>query len=282
MASGDQDHLTVRDFARVAGFIHSYSGIKMPEAKKTMVESRLRKRVAATGAADLADYCRLVFDRGGLAVESVHLIDAITTNKTEFFREPDHFRFLVDVALPELARRRRAGPGTIITAWSTASSIGAEPYTMAMVLADASARLGGFRIAILATDISTLVLATAVMGIYPAAMAAPVPPDMRRRYLLQSKDASRCRVRVSAELRRMVQFGRLNLMDAAYPVDRDMDLVFCRNMLIYFDKPTQHAILARLCSHLRPGGYLFLGHAESTAGCGLPLQQIGPSTFMRD
>ena len=88
-------------------------------------------------------------------------------------------------------------------------------------------------------------------------------------------------MRVAAELRKLVQFGRLNLMDAAYPVDRDMDLVFCRNMLIYFDKPTQQAVLARLCAHLRPGGYLFLGHAESTAGCGLPLKPVGPSTFQR-
>ena len=176
MAAGELDHLTGRDFKRVAGFVHGYSGIKMPEAKKTMVESRLRKRVAATGAADLTDYCRRVFDQGGLAAESIHLIDVITTNKTEFFREPDHFRFLGDVALPQLARQRRAGPGTFIKAWSTASSIGAEPYTMAMVLADASARLGGFRIAILATDISTQVLETAVMGIYPRRWARPFRP----------------------------------------------------------------------------------------------------------
>ncbi|HWK47098.1 MAG TPA: protein-glutamate O-methyltransferase [Stellaceae bacterium] len=282
MTAGTLDHLSQRDFRRLATFIHDYSGIKMPETKKTMVEGRLRKRVAATGTAHLTDYCRHLFDEGGLAAETIHLIDVVTTNKTEFFREPEHFRFLADVALPQLVADRRAGPHTIIKVWSTASSIGAEPYTLAMVLADASQRLCGFRINIVATDISTRVLETATTAIYPEAMIEPVPFDMRKRYLLRSKQASRGLVRIVPELRRLVQFGRLNLMDASYPIDRDMDVVFCRNMLIYFDKPTQQAVLTRLCDHLRPGGYLFLGHSESLAGFGLPLKPVGTTAFRRE
>ncbi|WP_199902674.1 protein-glutamate O-methyltransferase [Azospirillum sp. B4] len=276
------DRLSGRDFRRLAAFIQDYSGIKMPETKKTMVEGRLRKRVAATGAADLADYCARLFDEDGLADEAVHLIDVVTTNKTEFFREPEHFRILDEVVLPRLLAERRAGPHTPVKVWSTASSIGAEPYTLAMVLADASQRLGGFRIDILATDISTRVLETAATAIYPEEMIAPVPLEMRKRFLLRSKNPARRLVRIAPETRRLVRFGRLNLMDASYPVDRDLDVIFCRNILIYFDKPTQQAVLARLCDHLRPGGYLFLGHSESLAGFGLPVKPMGATVFRRE
>lgn len=280
--TGNLDHLSMRDFRRLATFIHDYSGIKMPDSKKTMVEGRLHKRVSATGAAHLTDYCRRLFDEGGLAQETLYLIDVITTNKTEFFREPQHFTFLAERALPQIVAARRAGPQTLIKVWSTASSIGAEPYTLAMVLADASQKLGGFRINILATDISVRVLETAATAIYPEGMIAPVPMDMRKRYLMRSKDATRALVRIVPALRRIVQFGRLNLMDSSYPVDQDLDIVFCRNMLIYFDKPTQQAVLTRLCSHLRPGGYLFLGHSESLAGFGLPLKAVGTTVFQRE
>ncbi|MBB6253369.1 chemotaxis protein methyltransferase CheR [Nitrospirillum iridis] len=276
------DGLSARDFRRLAAFIQDYSGIKMPESKRTMVEGRLRKRVAATGAADLADYCARLFDDGGLADEAVHLIDVVTTNKTEFFREQEHFRILETVALPRLLAERRASPYTTLKVWSTASSIGAEPYTLAMVLADASQRHGGFRIDIIATDISTRVLETAAAAIYPEEMIAPVPLEMRQRYLLRSRDRAQRLVRVVPELRRLVRFGRLNLMDATYPVDRDLDVIFCRNILIYFDKPTQQAVLAHLCDHLRPGGYLFLGHSESAAGFGLPMKPMGASVFRRE
>jgi chemotaxis protein methyltransferase CheR len=247
-----------------------------------MVEGRLRKRVGANGFANLTEYCRHLFDDGGLAAETIHLIDVVTTNKTEFFREPEHFRFLIDTAMPEIFRQRRAGPHTLVKVWCTASSIGAEPYTLAMVLSDLGRARDGFRLNILATDISTRVLETAATGIYPEAMIAPVPMELRKRYLLRAKSASRGLVRVTPELRKLVQFGRLNLMDTSYPVDRDQDVIFCRNMLIYFDKPTQQAVLTRLCGHLRPGGFMFLGHSESLAGFGLPLRPVGTTVFRRE
>jgi chemotaxis protein methyltransferase CheR len=276
------DRLNDRDFRRLAAFIHDYSGIKMPATKQTMVEGRLRKRVSATGLGNLTEYCRYLFDEDGLATETLHLIDVVTTNKTEFFREPDHFRFLADVIVPRLLSERRTGGETLIKVWSTASSIGAEPYTLAMVLDDASRRLESFRTSILATDISTRVLETAVKAIYPEAMIDPVPQEMRKRYLLRGKNKSQGLVRLVPEIRRQVQFGRLNLMETSYPVDRDMDVIFCRNMLIYFDKPTQQAVLARLCDHIRTGGCLVLGHSETLAGFGLPLKPIGPTVFRRD
>jgi chemotaxis protein methyltransferase CheR len=270
------DHLTSRDFTRLAQFIQDYSGIKMPVTKKTMVEGRLRKRVAANGFGSLTEYCRHLFEGDGMEAESIHLIDAVTTNKTEFFREPDHFRYLAEVVISEFLG---SGRQREFKAWSAASSIGAEPYTIAMVLADA---LEGQRFSVVATDISTRVLGIAVAGVYSEQMIAPVPMEMRRRYLLRSKDRSRALVRIAPDLRKLVHFGRLNLMDPSYPLDSDMDVIFCRNILIYFDKPTQQAVLERLCDHLRPGGHLFLGHSESLAGLGLPLRPVATTVFRRD
>jgi chemotaxis protein methyltransferase CheR len=206
----------------------------------------------------------------------------MTTNKTEFFREPEHFRYLAETALPEIVAGRRNAANPTIKVWCAASSIGAEPYTLAMVLADASQTMGGFRFTITATDISTNVLDTAALAIYPESMVEPVPMDMRKRYLLRSKLESRGLVRIAPELRQMVRFGRLNLMEAPYPVDRDMDVIFCRNILIYFDKPTQQRVVGRLCDHLRPGGYLIVGHSESLAGFGMPVKQVGGTIFRRE
>jgi len=151
-----------------------------------------------------------------------------------------------------------------------------------MVLSDVGRARDGFRLNILATDISTRVLETAATGIYPEAMIAPVPMEMRKRYLLRAKSASRASSASPRSCAGWSSFGRLNLMDTSYPVDRDQDVIFCRNMLIYFDKPTQQMVLSRLCDHLRLGGFLFLGHSESLAGFGLPLRPVGTTVFRRE
>jgi chemotaxis protein methyltransferase CheR len=276
------NHLSQRDFQRLASFIQGYSGIKMPPTKITMVEGRLRKRVRATGMANLKQYCDYLFVHDGLAVETVHLIDAVTTNKTEFFREPDHFRFLAERVVPRLmSGPRGSGSRMELKVWSAACSTGAEPYTLAMVIADLAQQMSGLRCAITATDLCTEVVETALAGIYPAAMVEPVSPEFCRRYISYSKDRSRRQVRIIPELRAMVQFGRLNLMDTHYPVDREMDVIFCRNILIYFDKPTQEMVLQRLCEHLHRGGYLFLGHSETLTGLQLPLEPVGSTVFRR-
>ena len=271
------DLLAQSDFARVAKFIEGATGIKVPPGKKTMVEGRLRRRARALGCANLDDYCKAVFEQGGFDAESVHLIDAVTTNKTDFFREPSHFTFLVEHCLPEASSARRP-----YKVWSAACSIGAEPYTLAMVLADHAASLPApWDFSILASDISTAVLAKATQAVYPEDMIGPVPHEVRKRYLLRSRDASRKLIRIGPELRRKVTFLHLNLMDHRYPADRDFDAIFCRNLLIYFDKPTQEAVVGRLCQHLRPGGHLFLGHSESLAGKDHPLEWLGDAVFRR-
>lgn len=272
------DSLKDRDFARLADFIQDYSGIKMPKTKKTMVEGRLRKRLGIVGVSNLNEYCCHLFERGGLEREAIHLIDAVTTNKTEFFREPDHFRFVAQEAVPALLSSYRGN--TPLKFWSAASSIGAEAYTISMVLAEL-AKLDGFKYSVLGTDIATKVLKTAALGIYTEDMVEPIPMSLRQKYLLRGKGKSKGLFRVVPELRRTVQFGRLNLMDPAYPVDQEMDVIFCRNILIYFDKPTQQKVLERLCDHLKSGGYLFLGHSESLNGFGLPLRPAGTTVFCR-
>ena len=223
----------------------------------------------------------MLFERDGLRTEAVHLIDAVTTNKTDFFREPEHFRILVQKVLPTLLADRHAGGQAQVKLWSAACSTGAEAYTLAMVLADWREQRRGLRFSILGTDLSTEVLNVAQRAVYPEAMVAVVPPEVRHRYLLRSRDRGRQLVRIVPELRAWAKFARLNLMDPDYPVDRDFDVIFCRNVLIYFDKPTQHAVLQRLCQHLRPGGFLFLGHSESLAGMDLPLRSVANTVLRR-
>jgi chemotaxis protein methyltransferase CheR len=275
------DRLSQRDFDKLARFIHGHCGIKMPPAKKTMVEGRLRRRLRATGASTLSDYCRYLFEEGGLEEEKVGLIDAVTTNKTDFFREPEHFRFLVDHAVPTLIGTRRFADGTPIKIWSAAASIGAEAYTIAMVMAELKRIHPTLRSTIVGTDICTEALNTAIRGIYPEAMIAPIPLEYRQRYLLRAKSGARDRVRIIPEIRQSVVFGHLNLMETPYNIALDMHVIFCRNILIYFDKQTQRNVLAQICHHLRPGGFLFLGHSETLTGLGLPLQPIAATIFRR-
>jgi chemotaxis protein methyltransferase CheR len=268
--------LTARNFNRLAEVINDASGIKMPASKKTMLEGRLRRRISALGLRDLNAYCDHLFDGGAFDTELVHLINVATTNKTDFFREPAHFDFMTQVALPALAQAGRRQ----VKIWSAAASIGAEAYTLAMVMEEFRRGGRGPDYSILATDICTEVLAQAATGRFPTAMIDPVPMDLRRRYLLQSRDPTVDEVRVVPALRAKIAFARLNLMDSAYPV-AEMDFIFCRNILIYFDKPTQERVLSRLCKHLLPGGYLVLGHSESAVGANLPVVAVVNTIFQK-
>lgn len=271
------DRISKRNFEKLSEYIYNYSGIKMPAAKITMLEGRLRRRLRATGHSSFDDYCHFLFQQSGLESEAVYLIDAVTTNKTDFFREPNHFSFMTNQALPELV-----GNGVYdIRAWSAACSTGAEPYTMAMVMDDFIDGRSGLGYGIVATDLSTEVLDVARRGIYTADMVVPVPTPLRNRYVMPALDATRREVRIAPGLRARVGFGRMNLMDPAYPIRSKMHLIFCRNVLIYFDKKTQTGVLQRLCDCLEKGGFLFIGHSESITGIDLPLRQVGNTVFQR-
>jgi chemotaxis protein methyltransferase CheR len=271
------DRISKRNFEKLARFIYDYSGIKMPPTKLTMLEGRLRRRLRATQHATFDDYCDFLFHDDGLEQETVYLIDAVTTNKTDFFREARHFEYMQQVALPALVS---SGVRTIRT-WSSACSTGAEPYTMAMVLEEFVADRRDLNYSILATDLSTDVLATARRGIYAEDMVHPVPRELQRKYVMVAKQPNRREVRISADLRSRVGFARMNLMDESYPVGEGMHMIFCRNVLIYFDKPTQSGVLKRLCARLLPGGYMFIGHSESISGIDLPLKQVSNTVFQR-
>lgn len=275
------DQLSDQHYQRLAQIIQSHVGIRLPPTKRTMVEGRLRKRVRALGLSGLDEYCKALFDQDQLEKEFVHLIDLVTTNKTDFFREPDHFELLRAQVVPRVLAERHAMGDRSLKVWSAACSNGAEPYTLAMVMADLAPRLGGFRFSVLGTDVCTEVLEQAVAAIYPEEMMQPVPPEMLKRYVMRARNPARREVRIAPELRRFVRYRHLNLMDATYPVDRDVDVIFCRNILIYFDRGTQQAVLERLCSHLRPGGHLFVGHSESAAGSNLRQMRPVAATVLR-
>lgn len=269
--------LSAYNFERLVKFIKNYSGIALNASRHTMLEGRLRRRCRAVDIDDINEYCRILFDESGpeIDAEIVHLIDAVTTNKTDFFREPVHFDYLTRTILPEILR---SGPRRI-KAWSAACSIGAEPYTLAMVLDDFCRKHPGMDYSILATDLSYDALQKALIGRYPEALIEPVPLEFRHQYVMRSADSNE--VRMSPKLRSAISFARLNLMDETYPVPSDFDVIFLRNVLIYFDKPTQLAVPTRLCRHLRTGGHLILGHSESVSRSGLPLEPVANTIFQR-
>ncbi len=274
------DQLQERHFAKLAQLVEDHSGIRLPPTKRTMVEGRLRKRMRALGLARLDEYGRAIFEGGKLEDEFIHLVDCVTTNKTDFFREPDHFDFLRRTAIPASAKLRR-GADAPLKFWSAAASVGAEAYTIAMVAAEAVG-LEGRCFSVLGTDISTDVIIQAQRAIYPLSMIDPIPLPLRERYIMRAVNAERRDMRIVPEIRRTVRFQHLNLMDESYPVERDFDVIFCRNILIYFAKATQDAVLRRLCSHLRTGGFLILGHSESLAGGELTsMRQVAPTILRR-
>lgn len=270
--------LSEKDFFRLSRFIQSECGIKMPVPKKVMLEARLRKRLRALGLESYEEYCDFLFSPAGMEEERLSMINVVTTNKTDFFREPRHFEYLLQSALPELMRLRGAGTKSI---WSAGCSTGEEPYTLAMVLSEFAARTPGFNFSLLATDISTLVLERAVRGIYKEERVGPVPLEFKRKYFMRSKDRGKGLVRVAPGLRALVKFRRLNFLDHDFGMRELQDIIFCRNVIIYFDRPTQERVLGRLCRHLVPGGYLFMGHSETLSSLDLPLVSVGPMVYRK-
>lgn len=269
------------DYLRMSRLIHASCGIKLPPAKKTMLEGRLRKRLNALGMDSFVTYCDYIFSPEGARAEHIYMFNAVTTNKTDFFREPDHFEVLSSKVLPELFDLYGVGSKKILNVWSAACSTGEEPYTLAMVLSEFAERHASFRFSILATDISTKVLGQAASGIYDCERIAPVPKPFRKKYLMRSKDKERGLVRIVPELRASVRFERLNLMQEDYGIDRPMGVIFCRNVIIYFDRPTQERLLQKLAAHLIPGGYLFMGHSESLHRMDLPLVPIATTIYRK-
>jgi len=269
--------LSRESFERFATYITKELGIKMPDSKLTMVQSRLYSRVRELQLDSVEQYGEYFFADGS-AAEREKFVDAVTTNKTDFFREAEHFDYLVGQALPAL----QAGPVPgRLNVWSAGCSSGEEPYTLAIVLAEVALKRPGFSYAILGTDVSNRVLKRAREAIYDEQLVGPVAPALRHKYLMKSKDRARPQVRIVPALREKTSFHRLNFMNRQYRIRDPFDVVFFRNVLIYFDRRTQELVINRICQHLKPGGYLFIGHAESLAGMDVPVESVHTSVFRK-
>jgi chemotaxis protein methyltransferase CheR len=279
--TGHLKGLSPRDFNRLSSFIYDHCGIKLPPVKKTMIESRLRKRLRVLGMSSFTEYCNLIIEARGTEMELVTMIDLVTTNKTDFFREPEHFTYLTENVLPDWCDAtgpRRSNPFSL---WSAGCSTGEEPYTLAMVLSEFATQVPGFTFDITATDISTRVLETARTAIYAMERITPVPKTLRRKYLLRSRNPEQDVVRIVPELRQRIMFSRLNFMDRSFNMAKPLDVIFCRNVVIYFDRPTQEVLINKFCDCLKPGGYLFMGHSETLNGLDVPLHSVYPTVYRR-
>lgn len=275
--------MSEKEFRVLSEFIGTEFGIKMPPAKKNLLESRLQKRLMDLGFTTYAEYCDFLFSPDGMASELVHVADAVTTNKTDFFREPEHFKHLIGAALPNLAANSGAGIRRPLLVWSAGCSTGEEPYTIAMALSEFSVSYPGlgFDYTIIGTDISSRVLNIARKGIYSEDRVDTVPEGLKRKHLLRSKDRSKGLVRIKSELRTHVKFRRLNLMEDEFGFREPFDIIFCRNVIIYFDRQTQEKLIGKFASRLKSGGYLFLGHSESMSGMDISLSKLAPSVYRK-
>ncbi|HEX9048223.1 MAG TPA: protein-glutamate O-methyltransferase [Verrucomicrobiae bacterium] len=270
--------LSDADYEFLRQLVYERSRIHLGPDKRTLVTSRLAKRLRHHGLNNYHAYCELL--RSPLGHEELpFLIDRISTNHTQFFREIKHFDFLREVIVPRwLADRGRLEPYRI---WSAASSTGEEAYSIAIHLAEhfASAEAGRWQIE--ATDISTRVLEIAQLGVYEAERLATIPPEVLRRHFQCGVNQWAGHYRVKDDLRRRVNFRHLNLLAASYPFPQPFDLIFCRNVMIYFDRPTQDTLISQLTRSLAPGGYLLVGHSESLSGVKHQLKLIHPAVYVR-
>lgn len=269
--------LSEHDFNRLSNFIYKEYGIKMPPSKKIMLQSRLQKRLKDLNITSFKEYCDIVFSNDG-ADEIIHMIDVVSTNKTDFFREPNHFAFMQEVILPEFVAEKN---NRLLKIWSAGCSSGEEPYTIAMVVSGFFETQIGFDFQILGTDISTRILQKAIDAIYSEDRIVGIPLEIKKKYFLKSKDATKKLIRIIPQLRGKINFQRLNLMSGSYDVKDMYDIIFCRNVLIYFDRETQEKVISKLCARLKTGGYFFLGHSESIMGMQLPLSSIKPTIFVK-
>jgi chemotaxis protein methyltransferase CheR len=263
-----QDH-----FHAICTLVYRVAGIRLQEGKENLVRTRLSRRVRALGHADFAEYLSVV-NADASGAETAAMVDLLTTNKTSFFRESQHFDFLREQLFPLF---RKAGRVTI---WSAGCSTGEEAYTLALLMREHLADVDPRRIRILATDISARVLENARAGEYSDAAVQDVPPLLRQKYFVQHGTRERRTYRVRDELRSLVRFARLNLMEP-WPMKRPFDAIFCRNVMIYFDRTTQETLVNRFHDLLPPDGHLFVGHSESLTALDHCFTYVRPALYRK-
>ncbi|MBL9215997.1 MAG: protein-glutamate O-methyltransferase CheR [Opitutaceae bacterium] len=267
------------EFEFIRTLVYERSRINLGADKRELVTARLGKRLRATRAPDIGAYCDLLRSAGA-EEELGHLIDVISTNHTFFFRENVHFDFVRAQVVPEMLARGRAERWTRLHAWSAACSSGEEPYSLAITLAEALAGTGwSWRIE--ATDISRRILAKAAAGIYREETVGRLPPATLRQHFQRGSGPQAGNYRVRPELQATVSFRHLNLLEGEPPFTEPFHVILCRNVMIYFDRPTQEELVRRLTRRLVPGGYLLVGHSESLTGIRHSLQLVRPATYRR-
>jgi chemotaxis protein methyltransferase CheR len=273
VSSSSSSRLTPKLFQAVKEYAYRTAGIELQDSKQEMVAARLWKRTRALGYASPEAYFEAVArDRSG---ELEHdILNALTTNFTSFFREPAHFDFLRHQILPRLRDRGQ------FTIWSAASSSGEEPYSIAITLVEEMGDAAYRQARVRASDLSTKVLRIAEAGIYPADRFRDLSKEWRSRYLLRGTASQQGNYRIRPEIRRMVEFHRINLMEPL-PSDGPFPLIFLRNIMIYFDRPTQEKVVAAMTQKLEPGGYLFVGHSESLNGISHSLEHVQVAVYKK-
>ena len=269
------------EYRSLARLIYDKSGISLGDHKQEFMKTRLGKRLRTLGFDTYAEYFDFVSesqDDGELML----MINAISTNFTSFYRERQHFEFLSGQALPEILRRKNVEKSTRVRVWCAAASTGEEPYTLALTLSEFFSQLPTFDVKLLATDISTKVLAQAMEGVYTFDKVKTVPPVLLERYFERIQVDKENMYQVSARLKAMITFRRLNLMDASFPFKGPFDFISCRNVMIYFDPPTQAAVVDKLLRMLVPGGYLLIGHSENLpAAFRTRVDVLAPATYRK-
>ena len=268
--------LSAKAFKRLSTFINTEFGIKMPPEKRIMLQSRLLKRLRYLNISNFDDYVEFIFDKKEGRDELYMMIDLVSTHKTNFFRESQHFDYLTNTALPKLAQQKRH-----LKLWSAGCSSGEEVYTLGMVLLEFKSRFQPLTYDILGTDIAKHILEKASKAIYHKDTIENISIERKKRFFLKHKDPEQPFVRVIPELRNPARFQWLNLMDPEYRLPDKFDIIFCRNVLIYFERDIQEQVVRKLSERLQPNGLLFLGHSESIINFKLPLVQIMPTIYRK-
>ncbi len=272
--AGREFAFTTEDFRTIAAVLHGDAGIYLPDTKATLVYSRLAKRLRALGMSSFRDYCKLIQDHEGVD-ERQHMLAALTTNVTRFFREPHHFDHLRDVVMPALAARARAGGR--VRLWSAACSTGQEPYSMALTALAILPDAARYDFRILASDIDPNVVRTAREGVYSREAIDPVPANLRK-YLNKAPDQGVDMWRVAPEVQELIAFRELNLIKP-WPMKGRFDVIFCRNVVIYFDDKTQETVWRKFIDVMSPGARLYIGHSERVTGDGGRLTSDGLTVY---
>ena len=270
-----------KDFQRLAAFIRDKFSVEIPPSKKSVLERWVQKRLETVQLKSCGAYVDWLISSVEAGREWSRVVDLLTHQPVNFFHEPQHFEYLVQVALPELIRHEGSGVRRTLRVWSTGCSSGEEPYTLAIVLQEFAQHYPGidFKSWILATDNSTHIIENAVNAVYGIEKVEEMPLALKRKYLLRSKDRTQKQVRVVPEVRARVRFRRLNLLDPDFRLREQMDVIFCRNVIRYFDHETQERLVNMFCRHLVRGGYLFIGHTETLEALHAPVTQVAPAVY---